>query len=585
MNKNLKKLFNKNLVIFLLFILLSALGILYSLNYQSHKSLKLNESERTWIENHPIVKIAHDPNYAPIEFYEDRVFKGVSPDYIEWVEKYSGIEFQEIYYSKWDEMLTAIRHKEIDMLCGILITEDRIEYLAFTDPYISIHNIILVNSKFPNINESELQNIRTGVIKDFAIQEFLEVKYPGIELIEVKDINEGLQLLSFGKIDAFVTEFAQASYYIDKFGYTNIKVLQETKVSSENEIRFAVRKDYEPLKDIINKAIMSMPKSEREEIEKQWLKSEIQPIISEKMIGITIIVVSISLMFVAIILSWNRKLKIINKELENTIKNLTKTQEKLVEAEKLASLANLVAGVAHEINTPVGVSITSISYMKLECDKLFERLDEGNISKQELMAFVDTVIETSEIIEHNLFRATDLISSFKLVAVNQTKSRLDTFNLKDYIKTILLSLKHELKKYKHKVNINGPSDLIITSYPGAISQILTNLLMNTVIHGYELKDEVVIDIAFSTEADKVNLIYTDHGKGILPEDLGNIFEPFYTTNKANGGTGLGLNIVYNMITQKLMGSIDCDSVPNKYTSFSICIPVKMEEESEELHIF
>lgn len=270
----------------------------------------------------------------------------------------------------------------------------------------------------------------------------------------------------------------------------------------------------------------------------------------------------------------NAELKKLNEELEDSMDKLRSTQHQLINSEKMAALGSLVAGVAHEINTPLGVSVTAVSHIeKLNHDNI-ELLMSGKMTKTDLKKFIMKLNESIDIVNHNLNRASELIKSFKEVAVDQASEELVEFNICDYLNKVLLSLKHEYKRTKHKIKVNCSASLNIKSYPGAYSQIFTNLIMNSLIHGFEDIKEGSIDINIYKDNSNLLIKYKDDGKGIPENLIEKIFEPFYTTKRNEGGSGLGLNIIHNLVTQKLNGDIKCTSNLNEGIYFEIKIPLK-----------
>ena len=258
------------------------------------------------------------------------------------------------------------------------------------------------------------------------------------------------------------------------------------------------------------------------------------------------------------------------RELEELVADLREAQEQLIISEKQASLGGLVAGVSHEVNTPLGVCITAITKMKSENEAFVKDLLGNTLTKTGLANFVNLQGESLDIVTFNLFRAAEIIRSFKEIAVNQSSEVMVEFCLDDYIRTILTSLKHELKNRQADIAINF-EQFTVNSYPGAFSHIITNLIMNTLVHGYDPHERVEIAFDARREHDHLIFQYTDHGKGIPPEIIQKIFDPFFTTRRGSGGSGLGLNIVYNMVRDKLHGTISCDSILGEYTTFTIRI--------------
>ncbi len=266
----------------------------------------------------------------------------------------------------------------------------------------------------------------------------------------------------------------------------------------------------------------------------------------------------------------------LEKMVDARTEELRIAMDELIEKEKMASLGGLVSGIAHEINTPLGVSVSAASYLQTIKDQLLAQMQNGTMTKSQLIEFLHNLEETSNILNTNLYRAAELVKSFKEISVNQITEDLSYFNFKEYLDMILLSLKHEYKNSGHTITINCEETLIIKSYPGVYAQIFTNLLMNALIHG--LKDvergQIVIDI--HKESDYLSVQFFDSGVGIPPEALPKIFEPFYTTNRSKGGSGLGLNVVYNLVTGKLNGKISCSSKLGEGTRFTIRVPLIME---------
>jgi len=262
-----------------------------------------------------------------------------------------------------------------------------------------------------------------------------------------------------------------------------------------------------------------------------------------------------------------------NRALQESLEVVRKTQEQLVQAEKMASLGGLVAGVAHEINTPVGVGVTAASYLHQRTLELKEIYEKGEMKRSDLMSYLKTAQESSEMILGNLQRAADQVKSFKQVAVDQTSDEKRIFRLNNYLNGVLLNLHPKLKRTRHHIEIHCPEDLELESYPGAFSQIFTNFIMNSLLHAFGQMEtgEMTIDVIVLPEG-KLCLHYRDNGRGMSEEERVKVFEPFFTTKRSQGGTGLGLHIVFNLVTQRLNGTIRCESEPNAGTSFIIEIP-------------
>jgi signal transduction histidine kinase len=283
----------------------------------------------------------------------------------------------------------------------------------------------------------------------------------------------------------------------------------------------------------------------------------------------------ISIVATISILKLNYKLKKSETVLRKQFNELKLMQKQLVENEKMASLGGLVAGVSHEINTPVGMALTGITHLMGEQKNLIKKYEAEEMSEEDFTDFLSLIQELGHSIEINLSRAASLVRSFKQVAVDQSSEELREFNVKEYVEEILTSLHNRTKHTTHQITLNIEPTLRVHNYPGAFSQIITNLIMNSLLHAYDKDDKGHIEISVSKgnrEVPGVMLVYKDDGKGISKENLKKVFDPFFTTNRENGGSGLGLNIIYNIVTQQIKGEINIESELGKGTAFMMFLP-------------
>lgn len=262
------------------------------------------------------------------------------------------------------------------------------------------------------------------------------------------------------------------------------------------------------------------------------------------------------------------------KDLETTLQRLTETQSQLVEGEKMRSLGNLVAGVAHEINTPLGISVTATSHLEGKTKEIINILNQNQMKKSDLLKYLNSADEALSIIQPNLYRASELIRSFKQVAVDQSSDYERSVNVRDYIDEIINSLKPNIKKVNAIVELTCDENITLHCNPGNLSQIFTNLIMNSINHAFEkqhLNQEIKINI--TSDDQFIVFRYSDNGKGMDETTKSQIFEPFFTTKRGQGGSGLGMHIVYNIINQSLQGKIECHSDLHVGTTFIITLPV------------
>lgn len=258
---------------------------------------------------------------------------------------------------------------------------------------------------------------------------------------------------------------------------------------------------------------------------------------------------------------------------EQALNRLKSVQTQLVQAEKMAALGQLVAGVAHEINTPVGLVVAGVSQLSDETAVLRHRMENGQLGRDDLADYLALMTELAEVLRANGDRAANLVRSFKRLAVDQTTDERRRFPLAGYLNDTVMSLGPALRKAGHHVDLDCPEGLELDSYPGALSQIVANLLNNSIVHGYPDGRTGRITIrARMVAGDKVEITYADDGVGI-PEDLhGRVFDPFFTTNRRGGSTGLGLHIVFNLISGRLGGQIALAPTPQRGARFLLTFP-------------
>jgi len=268
-----------------------------------------------------------------------------------------------------------------------------------------------------------------------------------------------------------------------------------------------------------------------------------------------------------------KQLSIKNGALEQTLEQLTLTQSSLIESEKMAALGSLVAGVAHEINTPLGVVKTGISYNRdamVELERLFTT---SQLTKEQLAASIANQHRGYQLALDNLERAIHLITTFKKVAVDQGSESQRNINLKQYIAEISAAFAPLFKSNRVELSLTGDNDIELTTYPGPLYQILSNLINNSIKHGFDTHQQKIITIIATQTNQTATLIYRDNGVGIAPHIIHQIYQPFITTKRNDGGSGLGMHIVFNLVTQLFDGTIDCQSSPEQGTQFTITFPI------------
>jgi signal transduction histidine kinase/tetratricopeptide (TPR) repeat protein len=257
----------------------------------------------------------------------------------------------------------------------------------------------------------------------------------------------------------------------------------------------------------------------------------------------------------------------------DTYVQLSSAQQLLMSKEKLAALGALVAGIAHEINTPLGNCLLTATTLSEQTAKFVSQIEEGNIKRSGLNQFTLMLREANEMLMRNLFNASDLVSSFKQVSVDQTSQQRRHFNLLKTSQEVVRTMQGRINKNSHQLLLAIPEAIEVDSYPGPYGQVLSNFINNALVHGFEDRSHGEMCLsAEEIEADRIKIIFSDDGKGIKPEHLRRVFDPFFTTKLGQGGSGLGMSIVHNIVNDLLAGSINVDSQEGFGTKITLIIP-------------
>ncbi len=575
--------------------------------YMKNDKINLTAEEWQWISEHAdSLTIVPDPDYPPMDFINpEGNHDGIAEDYFKIIERKLNIKFKRINPSGWTEVLEKAKNNQIDIIKCLAKSPERSEYLLFTQPYFDIDSIIVVKDDNPAaLTLNSLKGKKVAVSEGYRIYEHIKNNYPEIEIVPVKNDGDAIIKTAIGEVYAAVSHLPTSSYYMKKTGINNLRIAGDAEIVYK--LAIGSRKDIPILNTILIKTLNSISEKENDQIYNKWIKIEYNSYLYNRQFWM-IAAISFSFVLVLYILikfwgsSLHKKVKLRTNELEETKHNLEKilserenelnvkiqteialkesneslynTMELLAEAEKMAALGGLVAGITHEVNTPLGLIITTATFLQKQTAAIQEKFRTGTLQKSELENILSTINESTEIILINISKAHSLMSSFKQIAVDQSAGDIREFSLIKIIDDCLLSLKPRLKRTKFPVNLDCPETIVMNSYPGAISQILTNLIMNSLIHGFENRNDGIISINCSEDYDgKIKIIYKDNGKGIPQENISRIFDPFFTTKRGKGGSGLGLHIVHNLITNELKGTIICNSESGNGVEFTIIIP-------------
>ena len=264
--------------------------------------------------------------------------------------------------------------------------------------------------------------------------------------------------------------------------------------------------------------------------------------------------------------------KLRTEDLEDTLQELTITQDNLIQSEKMSALGQLVAGVSHEINTPIGICVTANSNMKGLLDDLNNKFVENKLTKTAFRNFIEDQQQNLDITQRSLHRAAELVKNFKSVSVHQSSDNLLECDMHALLMEITGTVETMFKQQEYQIDFDVDRGLLIETYPGAWTQILTNLLMNSHLHGFEDQQGGNVKIVCFKDRDKLHFYYEDDGVGIPEGIIHQVFEPFITTKRGSGGSGLGLNILYNLVRSKLNGTVSVENLP-RGCKFKITCPL------------
>ncbi len=276
-------------------------------------------------------------------------------------------------------------------------------------------------------------------------------------------------------------------------------------------------------------------------------------------------------------------LKRTNERLRDSLATIQTAQQQLVQSERLASLGGLVSSIVHDVNTPIGIGVTATSFLADRLEALAISLEDQSLTESQMTRFIDDARESVQLLENNLHRARELMTSFKDVSVNQSSDSLRNVTLGNYIDNVIRSLQPRLKGKNIDLSVVCNPSLRICFHAGALAQILTNMILNSVIHGFENKTEGCIRIqaellplaSINNDRHQLHFVYEDDGLGLSADQLAHLFDPFFTTKADRGGSGLGAHIIYTLVHDTLAGTIMASSHEGKGLKYEFNFPVTL----------
>ncbi|MBN2885989.1 MAG: transporter substrate-binding domain-containing protein [Chromatiaceae bacterium] len=563
----------------------------------------LSPQQILYLENKGPIRFCVDPDWMPLQaITRDGVYQGIMADIMAELATMLDVQLELVITESWQESLDAVRHGRCELLAAAAATPERRAFLDFTSPFLSFNAVIATQRQKPFIYDLESVLGETfGVTRGYAIIHILRARYPGIRLREVADITEGLNLVRDGQLYGFIDAMPTIAYRLQTQAIDDLKIggILDDNTSASTKLSIATRREEPLLGEIFQVAVKALPPQEIQAIVNGWLTIRYERVFDAVLLWkIVAAVVTVAGFILWAVLAWNRRLKRLNRELslaraqiaeqnlgleqrvaertrdlQETLARLEQAQASLVQSEKLAALGDLVAGIAHELNTPIGNAVMLASTLS-DQERAFRDQMAAGLSRAALQRFVDAVREGSDVLLRSLRRAAELISSFKQVAVDQASYQRRRFSLEEVTREIALTLQPRLRHSPASLEVSVAPEITLDSYPGPLGQVLMNLIQNALLHAFEGRDSGQIRIESQLAAPGFVLLrVSDDGNGIAPANLSRIFDPFFTTRLGQGGSGLGLHIVYNLVTGLLGGAISVRSTPDQGTVFELALPL------------
>jgi ABC-type amino acid transport substrate-binding protein/two-component sensor histidine kinase len=498
-------------------------------DFKSWTWTQLTDDETAWLKEHPVIRIAPDPEFPPIEWIdENNDYQGITADFMKLIASALDIEFEVVHCKSWDEVLSKARNREVDLLPAAAQTPSRAEYMLFSDPHLVFPGVIITTRRNQNLNTStKLNNKKVGIVSGYVWQEFFKRDHPEVNIVETANIVEGLRKVSTEEIDAFIVTLPIALYYIEKEGIHNLVVAGETEYKTKLSIQ--TRKDWPLLNSIMTKVLKSIPPKKKKEIINEWIRLKPMSIFSYKIFWLIVIsIVGAVFLIVIVIATWNaslkKQVKRKTKELEDDIVIRMKTEEELKLSRERLKIASSI--LRHDIINDLTVIKSAVDIYREEGDGTM--IDE--IEKR-----VEKSIETI----HNQREQVKFIDSH---------SDLDEYDLKKVIQKVLGNYPNLL------ITIKGNC---VTYADNAIYSVFDNIVNNTVRHGKTYK----LDIEIIPNKEHCEIKFKDHGIGVPDEIKDKVFDEGFHYGE-NGHTGIGLYIVQTTV-EEYGGEVSVeDNTPN-----------------------
>ncbi len=523
----------KNLLWLLLFTVTMCF---FQLCFASDRSF-LTPEERAWLEAHPVISIAPDPDGLPYECLDsDGTYRGISADYLAIIADELAVRFQVVRAADWSGVLALAHSKAVDMLPVVALTEKRDNILSFTEPYLKVPGVLFSTEAFTGVED--LAGKKVAVVAGSVWADLISHHKVDVVVIETEDLRTAVDMTAMGAVDAMISDLASTTEIISKVGITNLRVVKylDTKI----DVRMGVRKDWPELVTILNKTLATVDQKQRDEIRKRWIKVVDIPWWQDSTLHtFATLIVGFFVLVILVVIIWNRALA---RQVQKRSDELQLAHQQLMQAAKLESVGQLAAGVAHEVKNPLAIIRMGVEYLAGAPD-----VEE---TEQEILADMEDAVQRADTVIHGLL---DFSRDQKL----SLKAGED---INEVIRQSLQLVDHEFLKKQISVTKNLVELPALTLDFSKLQQVFVNLFMNS-IHAMEKKGELMVsstrhilsseEAGFSEEfhagMNVVQIRVRDNGKGIAKKEVDRVFDPFYTTKEVGEGTGLGLSVSRNIV--------------------------------------
>jgi len=573
------------------------------------RALQLSAIQRAWLDTHRVIRVAVDSSRAPIEWRgDDGALRGISLEFLARVGDMLGVHFELVPVANVADELSSIEQRRVDLAASIAQTPSRQRFMLLSEPYLSTPLVIFSTAgTIPAGGLAGLKGQRVAVSARTAVADAMQRDWPEIHSVPTGNFRDATQLLRSGKVSAIVGPLLTGTHQLVELGASDVHVVGETDY--RYQIGIGVRSDWPELLPMLNMALASIPKSERDSYRQKWSTVHFEHDIDYRPLGALALAVVIAVAFIVQLrvmvkrrtrelqaevatrrareediqqLNAALELRVEQRtaELRQANEDLRTAADQLVQTEKVASLGRLVAGIAHELNTPLGSTLTAATTLKSHLGAFRNGLAAGTLKRSAADDFMGQCLQACEIIERNAFRAAGLIDNFKELAVDQASARRRRFPLKRTVEEVLATHHNAWKNTPHQIALDIDESIELDSFPGPLAQVLSNMLENTLVHGFSPERAGHVRISAQLRGAGVELAYSDDGAGIPAEYRNKIYDPFFTTRLGQGGSGLGLYIVQSLVTGVLGGQISVQSNPGQGTVFHIHLPLSAPDLSE-----